>query len=71
MVLKRTNSQLEEIAHLRNGAGIKQDSFGENGIPIVRVSDFTENSVDISQSIFLRTEELDKWKSFRWRLMKS
>ena len=64
MVLKRTNSQLEEIAHLRNGAGIKQDSFGENGIPIVRVSDFTENSVDISQSIFLRTEELDKWKSF-------
>ena len=64
MVYKSTHCHLEDIAHLRNGAGIKQNSFGENGIPIVRVSDFTENSVDISHSIFLREEELDKWKSF-------
>ena len=59
-----TYCQLDEIAYLRNGAGIKQSSFAEEGIPIVRVSDFTENSVDTSQCIFLRKEEIDMWKSF-------
>ncbi len=64
MAHKRTYCQLDEIAYLRNGAGIKQSSFAEEGIPIVRVSDFTENSIDISQCIFLRKEEIDIWKSF-------
>ncbi len=53
---------LGEVATCRNGAGIKQEYFRPSGIPLVRVSDFTDDSIDIKNCFFLDPIEADKWK---------
>lgn len=54
---------LSDVAKLRNGAGIKQEYFSEKGTPLARVSDFTENSIDLSACRYVDEEYAANWKS--------
>ncbi|WP_054204100.1 restriction endonuclease subunit S [Pseudoalteromonas porphyrae] len=57
--------KLAEIAILRNGAGIKQQFFSESSIaiPLVKVSNFTSNSVDVNGLTKVDHEHAKKWTS--------
>lgn len=55
---------LNDVATLRNGAGIKQEFFAEQGISLVRVSDFTQDSIDMAASRFVENEHAKKWSSY-------
>ena len=57
--------KLDEIAILRNGAGIKQQFFSESSIaiPLVKVSNFTSNSVDVNGLTKVDHEHAQKWIS--------
>lgn len=58
--------KLSEAVNFRNGAGIKQTFFTEkkDGIPLVKVSNFTLDSVDTSQSMTLvDNAHAENWKS--------
>jgi len=56
---------LEHVAYFRNGAGIKQKYFHPTGIPLARISDFTEDSIDVSNLIYVEKEHAKKWFSHR------
>ncbi|MCG3760831.1 restriction endonuclease subunit S [Vibrio cincinnatiensis] len=57
--------KLSEVTTLRNGAGIKQENFTDesNGIPLVKVSNFTQNSIDMSDLTMVNFDHAQKWKS--------
>ncbi|MGO2323366.1 restriction endonuclease subunit S [Vibrio casei] len=57
--------KLNEVTTLRNGAGIKQDNFTDkgNGIPLVKVSNFTQNSIDMNELTMVTFDHAQKWKS--------
>ena len=57
--------RLCEVASTRNGAGIKQDAFSETGIPLARVSDFTDWSIDMSACIRVDFEAARRWENHR------
>ncbi|MCB2385865.1 restriction endonuclease subunit S [Thalassolituus alkanivorans] len=63
MVSKWTQVRLDSVAVLRNGAGIKQDFFSESGIPLARVSDFTQDSIDLSACKKVESSHAACWKS--------
>ena len=56
---------LGEVTSLRNGAGIKQEYFSEaeDAVPLVKVSNFTLDSVDISEFTKVDAEHAVKWTS--------
>jgi type I restriction enzyme S subunit len=54
---------LVEVAILRNGAGVKQKFFSEDGVPLARVSNFTSDSIDLSDCNYVEHEHAQKWKS--------
>ena len=53
---------LGDVAETRNGAGIKQDHFSESGVPLARVSDFTDYSIDLSECIHVEPEHAKQWE---------
>ncbi|MEZ8465421.1 restriction endonuclease subunit S [Vibrio splendidus] len=57
--------KLSEVTTLRNGAGIKQENFTDesNGIPLVKVSNFTQNSINMSDLTMVNFDHAQKWKS--------
>jgi type I restriction enzyme, S subunit len=55
---------LSDICFLRNGAGIKQECFGNDGAKIVRVSDFTDTSIDTSSSIRIDRKYENRWREY-------
>jgi len=55
---------LSEICFLRNGAGIKQECFGNDGAKIIRVSDFTDASIDTSSSIRINRKYENRWRGY-------
>lgn len=55
--------RLNEVATLRNGAGVKQQFFADNGIPLARVSDFTLDSIDISDCKYVEEAHAETWAS--------
>ena len=55
---------LSEICFLRNGAGIKQECFGNDGAKIIRVSDFTDTSIDTSSSIRINRKYENRWRGY-------
>jgi type I restriction enzyme S subunit len=57
--------RLGNVARTRNGAGIKQDAFSKTGIPLARVSDFTDWSIDMSACIRVDFEAAKRWESHR------
>ncbi|WP_462168278.1 restriction endonuclease subunit S [Pseudoalteromonas lipolytica] len=56
---------LEDVVDIRNGAGIKQTYFTQNGVPLVKVSNLTDNSVDTSNLTQVCFEHAKKWESHR------
>jgi type I restriction enzyme S subunit len=56
-------TQLKEVASIRNGAGIKQENFSDIGIPLVRVTNFTDSSVDLKDCVKVAVEHAPRWKS--------
>lgn len=66
MVSKWTETKLSDISIFRNGAGIKQEYFtnSHNGTPLVKVSNFTLDSLDTSNNItYVCNEHAKKWAS--------
>ncbi|NOT26930.1 MAG: restriction endonuclease subunit S [Acidobacteria bacterium] len=56
-------AQLREVAITRNGAGIKQSFFRATGVPLARVSDFSDRSIDMSACIRVDADHAKHWKS--------
>lgn len=52
---------LGEVACCRNGAGIKQEFFASVGVPLARVSDFTTDSIDLSNCNYVEPEHAKNW----------
>lgn len=63
MVGEWVQVRLDSVATLRNGAGIKQEFFSESGIPLARVSDFTQDSIDLSDCKNVEPIHAEGWKS--------
>nr|WP_024593423.1 restriction endonuclease subunit S [Pseudoalteromonas sp. TB13] len=65
MTFKPRFVTLSEVTTLRNGAGIKQENFTEksNGIPLVKVSNFTQNSIDMNGLTMVNFDHAQKWSS--------
>lgn len=57
--------RLSEVAQCRNGAGIRQEFFTNVGIPLVRVSDFTVNSIELQKCINVNSEHAKRWLDHR------
>ncbi|MBU2967332.1 restriction endonuclease subunit S [Amphritea sp. 2_MG-2023] len=53
---------LSDVATLRNGAGVKQQFFSDVGIPLIRVSDFTQDSIDITDCKYVEETHAERWK---------
>jgi type I restriction enzyme, S subunit len=56
---------LGQVASCRNGAAIKQEFFRTEGIPLVRVSDFTDSSVDLHNCLFVEPRHARLWSEHR------
>jgi len=56
---------LSEVANIRNGAGIKQEFFVDQGIPLVKVSNLTLNSINIEGLTNIDLEHAKKWESHK------
>ena len=55
---------LGEIAIVRNGAGIKQEFFASEGIPLARVTNFTDTSIDLFGCVRVCKLHAKKWQSY-------
>ena len=55
---------LNEVAKLRNGAGVKQAFFTEqaDGIPLVKVSNFSENSIEVNNLTKVDALHAKQWE---------
>ena len=58
---------LKEVADCRNGAGIKQEFFSPIGIPLARVSDFTGDSIDMRNCLFVEPTHAKRWEGYRFK----
>lgn len=57
--------RLGDIAEFINGGPWNESEYAESGIPVVRVSDFTENTVDLAKCKFLPQESWNKYSKHR------
>jgi type I restriction enzyme S subunit len=60
-----TVTSLGEVAACRNGAGIKRSFFADAGVPLVRVSNFTEDSVHLANCVFVDSDHARIWSEHR------
>jgi type I restriction enzyme, S subunit len=58
---------LGDIAVCRNGAGVKQSFFRSSGVPLARVSDFTEWSIDLRDCLFVEVKHAERWRGHQLR----
>ena len=67
MESKRKIYKLSDLVSLRNGAAIKQEYFTDDqfGIDLIKVSNFTKNSIDITGVTKVDIEHARKWVSHR------
>lgn len=58
---------LEDVVKLRNGAGIKQQFFTKSfsGVPLVKVSNFSLDSIVMADLTLVDENHADSWKSHR------
>lgn len=56
---------LGDVAETLNGAGVKQEFFSVEGVPLARVSNFQSGTVDLSDCIFVDSEHAKKWYKHR------
>lgn len=57
--------RLGDVATTLNGAGIKQEFFAVEGIPLARVSNFASGTIDLSDCIFVDRQHAQRWGSHR------
>jgi type I restriction enzyme S subunit len=57
--------RLGEITEFINGGPWNESEYVESGIPVVRVSDFTENTVSLAKCKFLSRESWNKYSKHR------
>lgn len=55
-------SKLELLVDYKKGFAFKSSDYSQNGTPIVRVSDFTSNSIDLTNCNFIIEENIDSNK---------
>ena len=65
MAVEWKTVRLSDVAHTRNGAGIKQDAFSETGVPLARISDFTDWSINMAACIRVDFEHAKRWEGHR------
>ncbi|BCO12399.1 hypothetical protein RIMD111065_07550 [Aeromonas hydrophila] len=53
--------RLKDVANIRNGAGIKQFFFADVGIPLARVTNFTDVSLDLKECVYVCPDHALKW----------
>ncbi len=56
--------ELGKIMKLRGGFAFKSEKFSEKGIPIIRISNFNNNDVDLSDSVFCPNTEANNYNEF-------
>jgi len=56
---------LGDVADTRNGAGIKQDFFDDTGVPLARVSNFTSDSINMTDCVHVDAGHARHWESHR------
>jgi type I restriction enzyme S subunit len=56
--------RLGDVANTRNGAGVKQESFAESGIPLARISDFTDGGISLENCLFVAEEFAGRWANY-------
>ena len=56
---------LHDVATLRNGAGVKQAFFTEepDGVPLIKVSNFTDDSISIAGLTKVDSTHAQQWES--------
>jgi type I restriction enzyme S subunit len=54
--------RLADVASVRNGAAVKQEFFAEHGTPLARVTNFTDSSIDLKDSVKVHPAHANKWK---------
>lgn len=57
--------KLKDVATIRNGAGIKQNFFDTDGVPLVRVTNFTDTSIDLKDSVRVNVDHALKWQNHK------
>ncbi len=57
--------KLSDVATFRNGAGVKQDFFttSNDGVNLAKVSNFTSDSIDLTDATKVDREHAQKWAS--------
>ncbi|KKP36198.1 MAG: Type I restriction modification DNA specificity domain protein [Candidatus Roizmanbacteria bacterium GW2011_GWA2_32_13] len=56
--------ELGEVINLKGGYAFKSQEFVTEGIPIIRISNFNNNEVDLSDVVYYPKEELENYKAF-------
>lgn len=54
--------RLADVASIRNGAGVKQEFFADHGTPLVRVTNFTDSSINLKDSVKVHPAHANRWK---------
>ena len=54
-----------DVASIRNGAGVKQEFFADHGTPLARVTNFTDSSIDLEDSVKVHPGHANRWKHHR------
>ena len=57
--------RLVDVASIRNGAGVKQEFFADHGTPLARVTNFTDSSIDLEDSVKVHPGHANRWKHHR------
>lgn len=59
------STRLVDVAVIRNGAGVKQEHFASEGVSLARVTNFTDSSIDLKDSVKVGIEHAQKWEGHR------
>jgi len=56
--------ELGDVLKLKGGFAFKSENFIKKGIPIIRISNFNNNDVDVSEAVHYPKDSDDKYKEF-------
>ena len=56
--------KLNDICYISGGYAFKSTIFKDNGIPIIRIGDISDNKINISETTVYINENIEKYKNF-------
>src|SRR3989339_2145207 len=62
--IKWKEVELGEVIKLSGGYAFKSEKFVENGIPIIRISNFNNNEVDLSETVCYPLTSKEEYSDF-------